>query len=265
MTHDSKKNIEVWVWEENVLIGKTLVQKTNEAFLDLVRVLFRAREVLTARGRRNDSPSKVYRSIETTSRQPVAKLILPTETDKSDWSLFCKAVGISLRTAQRYLMDYLPDQDRLMTEEEKEQRQGLLLIELFKEIERHKANKELSWRPYPWNDSLERRYAKWLASLEMVKSIDDHMQEQAELFSREYLALLARQLEDDPTPEEILYQHELVERYRTVVTPAVPARDQISIVRLVDKSVNLFDPSVRADVARSIAKVLMDLADKMEE
>lgn len=261
MTKEIQKQAEIWDYRENVEIGKKLVRSSNDAFLKLVRVLYKAREALSASGTRTDL----------TSGQPVPRLILPTETTSGNvargsqtWEQFCKEIGISKRTANRYFMDYLPDQDRLMTEEEKEQRRGELLIGLFKAIEDHKAKGEKDWRPYPWNESLERKYHKWLDSLSVIKSIEDDAQQQAELFSREYLNLLARQLEDDPTPEEMLYEHTLIERYKNVITPAVPARDQISIVRMAEKAVGLFAPPARADVARSVAKVLMDLADKME-
>lgn len=226
-----------------------MVKMHRKISLDIVRELNAAKEALAQPGARTDK--KLYN-------------LLPNGTRLETFETYLDDIGLAKRTAYRYLSDYLPDQDRLMTEDEKEERRGQLLIGLFKVIETHREKGDKDWRPYPWNESLERKYWKWHDSLSVIKAIEDNTLQQAELFSREYLNLLARQLEDDPTPEEMLYEHELIERYRSVVTPAVPARDQISIVRLAERAVSLFAQPARAEVARSVAKVLMDLADTME-
>jgi len=138
------------------------------------------------------------------------------------------------------------------------------LEELFQKI-RKKREKEFGWTPEGWTPALERKYTKWLQLQNTQESIEEKGYSQAELFSREYFNLLARQMQDAPSAEEVLRFNDLCEAYEGRVTDVVKIEDQITIVQVVEKALSLFPSEKRPLVARSVASIINDLSTNMEE
>lgn len=235
-----------WDYETSVIEIKNKYYKWGKLTLELARELYFARSNLANSGYRSDL----------TSGQNGPRF--------HTWEEYTQAAGIPLTTAKRWLFLYNAEEDRLMEPEEARERRDQMLELMFREIEKH-LKKDPEWRPEGWNPQLERAYRKWVSELNVVKSLEQDDYKQAELFSRENLRLLAQQLQEDPTPEEMLYQEELCNRYERIVTPLVKVEQQISIARLVEKAVTMFPAQARAEVARSVAKVIMDMSEKMED
>lgn len=234
-----------WDYEKSVLETKDRFQRWGKLTLELVKELHIARKALANSGYRSDLTSA------------------HCEPRFHTWEEYTQAVGIPLATAKRWLFLYDPQEDRLLEPEEARARRDQMLEEMFREIEKH-SRKNPDWRPEGWNSQLERAYRKWCSEMKTVSALEQEGYKQAELFSRENLRLLAQQLQEDPTPEEMLYQEELCSRYERIVTPLVKVQQQISIARLVEKAVTLFPSEARAEVARSVAKIIMDMSEKME-
>nr|WP_319473056.1 hypothetical protein [uncultured Sphaerochaeta sp.] len=235
-----------WDYEKSVAITKPLVEAHRKLTLDLIRNLYLAQQALRNSGHRSDLPS--------------CQMAQGPRTFED----YLNAIGLPKRTAYNWLFLYNAEEDRLMEPEEARERRDQMLELMFREIEKH-LKKDPEWRPEGWNPQLERAYRKWVSELNVVKSLEQDDYKQAELFSRENLRLLAQQLQEDPTPEEMLYQEELCNRYERIVTPLVKVEQQISIARLVEKAVTMFPAQARAEVARSVAKVIMDMSENMEE
>ncbi len=235
-----------WDYKKSVLETKDRFQRWGKLTLELVKELHTAQNALANSGHRSDL----------TSCQNGTRFL--TFED------YLSEVGIKRRTAYNWLFLYDPQEDRLLEPDEARARRDQMLEEMFREIEKH-ARKNPDWRPEGWNSQLERAYRKWCSEIKTVSALEQEGYKQAELFSRENLRLLAQQLQEDPSPEEMLYQEELCSRYERIATPLVKVQQQISIARLVEKAVTLFPSEARAEVARSVAKIIMDMSEKMED
>lgn len=234
-----------WDYEKSVLEVRPLVESYRKLTIELIRKLYFAQQALSNQGNRSDLTSSHLRRGSQTFEE------------------YLKAIGLPKPTAYRWLFLYDSENDRLLEPDEARARRDQMLEQMFREIQAH-AKKNPSWRPEEWTAPLERAYQKWLNELKTLNAIEQKGYEQAELFSREYLRMIARQLQEDPSPEEMLYQEELCVKYEKVVTPLVRVEQQISIARIVEKSVVMFPAEARAAVARSVAKIVMDMSDNME-
>lgn len=185
---------------------------------------------------------------------------MPNGTRFQTFQTYLEDIGLAKRTAYNWLALYSPKEDKLYTPEEMDQK----LEELFQKIRKMRL-KEYGWSPEGWTEAMERKYKKWLTLQTTQESIQDTGFSQAELFSREYFNLLARQMQDAPTPAEIIRFNDLCDAYSGKVTNVVKIEDQITIVQVVEKALSLFSADKRPEVARSIASIIQDLSMHMEE
>lgn len=234
-----------WDFDKSVETVKGKYQNWSKLTLELARELYFANKALANSGFRRDLTSA------------------HGEPRLQTWEDYTKAVGIPLATAKRWIFLYDHQNDCLLEPEEARSRRDQMLEQMFRQIQAH-AKKDPSWRPEDWTAPFERAYQKWLNELKTLNAIERKGFEQAEMFSREYLRVLAQQMQEDPSPEEMLYQEELCIKYEKVVTPLVRVEQQISIARIVEKSISMFPLEARSAVARSVAKIVMDMSDHME-
>jgi len=264
--------IKPWKYEDSVETVKPLVALYNKVSLDLVRELYAAREALSSSGFRSDLTSDqmargsgpVKMGENSTSDEDSVKTkginLVTNVTRFHTFKDYLDEVGINKMTANRWLALYSPQEDKLYTPEEMDQK----LEELFQKIRKMRL-KEYGWSPEGWTEAMERKYKKWLTLQTTQESIQDSGFSQAELFSREYFNLLARQMQDAPTPAEIIRFNDLCDAYSGKVTNVVKIEDQITIVQVVEKALSLFSADKRPLVARSIASIIQDLSMHMEE
>ncbi|WP_319758136.1 hypothetical protein [uncultured Sphaerochaeta sp.] len=261
-----------WKYEESVETAKPLVAMYKKVSLDLVRELYAAREALSNSGFRTDRTSG-NSAQGSDAEKPCENLsknednletkginLVSNETRFQTFQTYLDEIGLSKPTAYRWLALYSPQEDKLYTPEEMDQK----LEELFQKI-RKKREKEFGWTPEGWTPALERKYTKWLQLQNTQESIEEKGYSQAELFSREYFNLLARQMQDAPSAEEVLRFNDLCEAYEGRVTDVVKIEDQITIVQVVEKALSLFPSEKRPLVARSVASIINDLSANMEE
>jgi hypothetical protein len=213
--------------------------------LDLVRELHAAREALSNPGYRSDLIG------ESTS----GKLARGSQT----WEAYCNEIGLSKRTANNWLSLYSVREDKLYTPEEYQD----MLIALFQRVQANRVTK-YGWEPEGWTSSLERKYQRWLAAERIATDLAEKDRQRGELFSREYLLQLKTELQDDPTPDEILRFNELCTRYEPVVGKEVKIEKPMTIVQMVEKAVEALPETERPKVMETVVVVLNDLLQKKE-
>ena len=235
-----------WDYDESVKTTKFLVSEFKKCSLDIVRELYFARENLAAPGYRTDLNSNL------TSAQMSAGLELHTFNE------YVEAIGLAPSTVRRWLSLYSPTEDKLYSVEEMK----LKISNLFEEVYRiRKTNPKYS--PAGWDNKQESAYFKWEERTHPKYLAEDVVYQEAKEFDREYLNILSKTM-DNPTPDDIMRQMELCNKYQTVATKVVPVQDQMHIVRYVEKALEMFDEEKRVDIALSIAKVLQLIAIESE-
>lgn len=258
-TKDIVPAFKPWKYEDSVAVAKPLVATYKKISLDLVRELYAAREALANSGYRTDlTNGKAYHPTETTSSQ-----MLRGDSDKEKqfhtFQSYLDDIGLNKMTANRWLVLYSPREDKLYTPEEYQD----MLIALFQRVQANRVTK-YGWEPEGWTSSLERKYQRWLAAERIATDLAEKDRQRGELFSREYLLQLKTELQDDPTPDEILRFNELCTRYEPVVGKEVKIEKPMTIVQMVEKAVEALPETERPKVMETVVVVLNDLLQKKE-
>ncbi len=234
-----------WNYDKSVITTKFLVSEFKKCSLEIVRELYFARESLNSQGFKTATQSE-----GTSSQMGISK--------ERTWLTYLDEIGLSKSTAYRWLSLYSPTEDKLYSVEEMK----LKISNLFEEVYRiRKANPKYS--PAGWDNKQESAYFKWEERTHPKYLAEDVVYQEAKEFNREYLNILSKTM-DNPTPDDIMRQMELCNKYQTVATKVVPVQDQMHIVRYVEKALEMFDEEKRVDIALSIAKVLQLIAIESE-
>lgn len=238
--------LESWTYERAVQITKPMVTAHKKLTLELVRELAAARDALSQQGYRSDKDSFA------TSSQMRRSYIGSIQHTFED---FLHEVGISKPTAYRWLLLFDPKEDRILTQDEFKARKQAEFEELIRELE-GSVGKDVDWRPEGWSTACENYYQTKIKERKYYEiARRDHF-EAAELFNREYLASLSAQL-DVGSPEDILQFGKLCEEIKPYAVKAVPVNKQARVLKLVETALNEFQPTVRKEVARFIAEMIM--------
>lgn len=254
MARELQPTMKPWKYEDSVAVGKKLVGLHRKVTLDLVRELYAARQTLAVRGARTDlgEIGTEFLSTESTSRQNVGRL--------SPWQQYCHDIGITDRTAQRYLSTYLPEEDRLLTEEEIQERKEEAkskLIAMFKEVRSHVGNE--NWRPEGWTPAIELKYQEWLRYQKLLEQEPDHSASwsQLGLFAPEYLDAIGRRIQTKTSGMGLVEFNTKCVAAQKIACDKVPIREQMRVCMIVEAALEDFQPSVRAEVARFVSQQLM--------
>lgn len=133
-----EKEILEWNLEESIQRIKPKVETFRRCAADLAKELYIAHEVLAVRG-----------GDRKTEDAPVFT-----------WSDFCEAVGISRKTAGKYMSLYDPAQDKVLDPEELAERKNLLIAPDSAHEARVAHAMATGERPEGWTDEDEREYRK---------------------------------------------------------------------------------------------------------
>ncbi|MGD1818371.1 MAG: hypothetical protein ACPKOI_00620 [Pleomorphochaeta sp.] len=240
MNKELQKVITNWDYDESVSNIKDLVGQFKKCSLGIVKELYIAREKLTNQGFRSD---KVINS--TSSQMGLSLQINHSFAD------YLEEIGLSKQTAYRWLSLYSPSEDKLYSVEEMK----LKISDLFEEVyEIRKSNPKYT-PAAGWDNKQEMAYQKWEERTHPIFLTEELVQKESIEFDREYLNILSKTM-DNPTPDDIMRQMELCQKYKEVATKEAPVQDQMHIVRYIEKALEMFDEDKRDDIALSIAKVL---------
>ena len=233
----SLEKLESWSFEKSVSIAKQNYKMSEKYTLDLARELYAAHKALSNPGYRSDRTSgQMSRGSET-------------------WKDYCEAVGILLRTADRWRILYNQNEDRLLTPEEFKARKLMEFEDLIKKLE-SSIGKPADWRPDGWSTACENYYQSKQKELKYQRLINRQTFDQAELFNREYLASLSNRF-DTSSPEDILEFGRMCEEVKPYAVPSVSVPKQVRVVKLVEAALAEFQPTVRPQVAKFIAEMII--------
>jgi hypothetical protein len=239
-----EKAMEPWSYEKSVAIAKHHFNMSEKYKLDLVRELYAARMTLSNQGYRGDLTSGQM------SGSPYS------------WESYCEAVGIVRRTAERWITLYDVKADCLISVEEFKARKLLEFEGLIKQLEAS-VGRPADWRPEGWCTACENYYQSKMKQKKYLEIAQRQVFDQAELFNREYLSSLSDRF-DVASPEEILEFGRLCEDMKPYAVKAVPVPKQVRVVKLVEAALAEFQPSVRKDVARFVAEMIIRMGAENE-
>ncbi|MDY4611481.1 MAG: hypothetical protein SPD11_12795 [Sphaerochaetaceae bacterium] len=248
MAKDLQPNLKPWKYEESVSVGKKLVSMHRKITLELVRELYAANQALSQQGARSD--------------------LVPNDTKLMTFEQYLCAIGLAKKTAYRYLSIYLPEEDRLLTDEEIQERKEEAkrqLIELFKSIQGHVG--DINWRPEGWTPSLELKYQEWLRCQRLISQVPDHAAswEQLGLFAPEYLDAIGQRIQTKTSGMGLIEFNNKCVAAKKIACTKVPVQEQMRICMIVEAALEDFQPEVRAEVAKFVSQqVLIDTTMKGE-
>ncbi len=253
MPKEIQPTVKSWKYEDSVAVGKKLVGLRRKVTLDLVRELYAAKEALAQQGARTDK--KLYNfgtNVPRFNKNDITFL--------HTFEGYCDDIGITKRTANRHLLTYLPEEDRLLTEEEIQERKEeakAKLIAMFKEVRSHVGNE--NWRPEGWTPAIEVKYKEWLRYQKLLEQEPDHSASwsQLGLFAPEYLDAIGRRIQTKTSGMGLVEFNTKCVAAQKIACDKVPIREQMRVCMIVEAALEDFQPSVRAEVARFVSQQLM--------
>lgn len=172
-----EKEILEWNLEESIQRIKPKVETFRRCAADLAKELYIAHEVLAVRG-----------GDRKTEDAPVFT-----------WSDFCEAVGISRKTAGKYMSLYDPAQDKVLDPEELAERKNLLIAPDSAHEARVAHAMATGERPEGWTDEDEREYRKRRQNerfAELAKKWGDRNFHLSQASGRDYFAEAMKNAKD---------------------------------------------------------------------
>ncbi len=276
-----------WEYEEAVKELKPMVTSWKKKTIDIVRLLYKANNELSASGKRTDL-DKMYRCTVTTSGQMSrgsnpsdGETLLPTVTTSGKsargseeqtpqtWEQFCEDVGLGKRTANRWLALYDAKEDRLLEADEAKARAIEITNLVFEEVREHRYNGEPDWKPAKWNDRLETQYEIWLTEKGYVKpftptiaapSAPEYPYGQYGLFNSDYLASLQKRVIERTTGDQAIRFTNIVDKYAPRVPKGINAGDVARISELAVTALESFPKEQRVELSILCAEMLRDQA-----
>lgn len=246
--------LEPWSYERSVEASRVLVKAFRKVSLDLVRELHAAREALSNQGFRADLKAK-NRILGASNAD-----LLPFGSKLHTFKSYLSDIGLSETTAFRWLALYIPDEDRLLTQEEMKERLEARYEELKALIASHIGDP--SWRPDGWTQPFENRYQRELRErrldvIAQATSFDEYMDEGGQfwLFDQPYLETLSERISSYNT-DLVAYQ-KLCTRYKKDARQDVDIRKQVSIFQLTKAALEDISELARPEVARFVAELLI--------
>lgn len=250
-----QNEVEAWDYCESVTKTKSLVDGLKKRTLELVRELYIAREKMSCHGFRTDK-----NCISDTSNADfgtnVPKLSPLTEKPHT-WEQYCDDIGLDKRTANRWLLLYVPAEDRMLTPEEYKEK----VIQSWEVLIAKLNPKFPNWRPAGWNQQVEAYYQKQLK----IKALNELAAQPVQapqpfLFDTSFYTD-AGGIFSEPTQEDILHFHDLkvsAEKGR-YTAPGQKTTDQVRTLYFIERLLKVYGSEDRKDVAKAIADMILNV------
>lgn len=252
---DAAVSAGLWSWDSAVRKGRELVARLGGCTLDLVRELHAANKALSQSGFRSDR----YRT-DANSGNPAQDSAKPAQVMRT-WKDYCEAIGIQRRTADRWLLLYLPDEDRLMPPEEFRQRLEAGYRSALDELLARK-DVDPDWRPDGWCPAYEARYQRLLQAgrMRQIAARDrfDALDGYSPLaFDMDYYSRLSDRVGSYELSKDPDLYMDFCLAVESGACHEVPVQRQVDAYCLAAAIIDEFDPPARADVARFVADLLV--------
>lgn len=239
-----------WNYEESVTKAKGLVDGLKKRTVELVRELYIAHKTLSNQGFRTDL------KVEHIGTN-VPKLYART------WEQFCDDIGLDKRTANRWLLLYVPSEDRMLTPEEYKEK----VIRGWEALIAQLNPKFPNWRPAGWNQQVEAYYQKQLKIKALNELAAKPVQSLQPLLFDTSFYTDAGGIFSEPTQEDILHFHDLkvsAEKGR-YTAPGQKTTDQVRTLYFIERLLKVYGADDRKDVAKAIADMILNVLIPSDE
>lgn len=260
-----------WDYDEAVNAMKSFVKDYTKRTLIAARALYIAHEKLSNQGYRSDlTSSQMVRGCESTSRH------LAESEDQSPHTFeqFCKDVGLSDRTASRWMRCYDPDIDYLFEEEEVKQK-AKDELDIFYEDVRSKRTDEPGYIPteinLKWNKNLkkwsENKYQAWLYEKNYLQLNPNAVQtstplsdkyQQFGLWSYDYISDLTQKCIDETNGKGAKDYFEKVEKYKDRIPKTVEPNTLMRIPVIVKATLSEFSAEDKKQAAMLLSEIIRE-------
>ena len=284
-----------WSYKEAVERVKPMVVNWAKKTLEVARELYIANKALSHHGVRTDLIStKFGQSVQNENGLTSCKFARSSEaeedltfgnfaagSDIKTFKDFCMAIGLSIRTAQSWLVLYDPDKDYLLTTEEyKDERTKEL--DSFYESVRKKMEKIAGYIPEAkdinlkwnrnitsWTDTMEGRFQAWLVDkgyedldpsklLPAAPASEDY--DEFGLFGFEYLDSLAKKCTKKVSGEGAKEYLNMIKEYGPRIPRGVNTRNILRIPVIVEAEFDDLDTFQKKETAKVLSEIILKLA-----
>lgn len=255
--HDKGKAVvprEAWDYKESVAKAKGLVSTLKIRTLELVRELHIAREKMSCHGFRTDK-NRIADASNADFGTFVPKL--QPLTEPHTWEQYCNDIGLEKRTANRWLLLYVPEEDRMLTPEEYKEKVFNEWNALIAQLNPKFPN----WRPAGWNAQVEAYYQKQLKIKALNELAAQPVQSPQPLLFDTSFYTDAGGIFSEPTQQDILHFHDLkvsAEKGR-YTAPGQKTTDQVRTLYFIERLLKLYGTDDRRDVAKAIADMILNV------
>lgn len=231
-----QNEVKTWDYKESVVDARFLVSSLKRKTLELVRELYRAHE-----------------NLEPRQRTAIGTFVPMDKT----WENYCEDIGLEKRTANRWLLLYVPAEDRMLTPEEYKEK----VIQGWEALIAKLNPKFPNWRPAGWNQQVEAYYQKQLRIKALNELAEKPVQNpQPFLFDTSFYTD-AGGIFSEPTQQDILHFHELkvsAEKGR-YTAPGQKTTDQVRTLYFIERLLKVYGADDRRDVAKAIADMILNV------
>lgn len=241
-----------WDYDNAVLVLKPMIDGWKKKTVEIVRLLYRANQELSAHGRRTD--------LEDSS----------SASKPRTWEEFCNAVGLEKRTANNWLALYDVQNDRLLTTSEAKERAAQIRDQLYESVRQERYNGNPDYTPEKWNDRLEKDYKLWLIEKGYDSTPDPtYMLTDVQptllygdlgLFPESYVMDVAAKSIDRCSGDNALRFMKKLENAKERVPKGIDAREVVRISEMAMAAIEMFPAETRVSIGIICAEMLRDEA-----
>jgi len=252
-----KNSIENWDYNESVNKVRPMVINWKNITADIVRELYRARQVLDSRGRNQGDQN------------------VPNGT----FSQYLNDVGLARSTVHRWLERYLPEEDKVLTPEELEERKKIEArakqneaVAIQNRISEYRKKGE---KPADWDNKTEIEYNKKIKEEQERKARAEKTRERIEEEAQERID---RQEEEEAKRERINTESDMLseavdyymgeqkkrEEFKQRIRLSQTGEKDVFIDALMDYLEELENDSRRIEACQNIIKVCKTIAVELQ-
>lgn len=284
-----QQELDNWKYENAVETLKPIITSWAKKTLEVARALYIAHEKLSNKGYRNDLIESSTKSEENTTYCQLATGLTDLENCNNTQEVktfkdFCVDIGISYRTAHRWVSLYDAKSDKLLDELELKQNKEEELSNLF-ETTRKKRLSEPGWIPTKelgdlswnknitsWSDKIEAMYQSWLirnnyVQINPAKVLPEDppvisKYGQYGLFSYDYLDSLATKCIEKTEGDAAVDYVKMCNKYKERIPSGIEVNDVMRIPVIVEASLEKIEGSNKKEVLRLLSEILLTMGDE---
>ena len=286
-----QQELDNWQYENAVETLKPIITSWAKKTLEVARALYIAHEKLSNKGYRNDLIGSSITSTLTKSEECTTwgQLALgstdiencnKTQEEVRTFKDFCDDIGLSYRTAKRWVSLYDPNKDRVLELAELKEYKEAELNTLFETVRKHRG-KEPGWKPEKeieslvwnknigaWTERVEGLYQAWLIEKGYAVIKVDNLISPAPivnkygqfgLFSFDYLDSLAERCTRRVEGKGAEDYFSLCQTYKSRIPEGVEVNTVMRIPVIVEAALDSLSQEQKKMTVRLLSEILLTL------